>query len=129
MLARGGSIAMMENFSTATFWDFVTRTECTAIFLLGAMATFLLKEPPGPADRTHKVRLAFLVPLTGNHREVAERFGFDVYTIFNMTEVSTPIVSGPNPARPAPAARPGTAWKCGSSTRTTARYRAAASAR
>lgn len=100
MLARGGSIAMMENFSTATFWDFVTRTECTAIFLLGAMATFLLKEPPGTADRAHKVRFAFLVPLTSNHREVAERFGFDIYTIFNMTEVSTPIVSEPNPAKP-----------------------------
>ncbi|MGG2362806.1 AMP-binding protein, partial [Salmonella enterica] len=25
------------------------------------------------------------------------RFGFDVYTSFNMTEISLPIVSGPNP--------------------------------
>ncbi len=100
MLARGGSIAMMENFSTEAFWPFVARTECTAVFLLGAMATFLLKQPPSPAERQHKVRLAFLVPLTSNHREVAERFGFDVYTIFNMTEVSTPIVSDPNPEKP-----------------------------
>ncbi|TVS11502.1 MAG: ATP-dependent acyl-CoA ligase, partial [Gammaproteobacteria bacterium] len=46
MLARGGSVAMMENFATATFWDVVSRTRCTAIFLLGAMATFLLKEAP-----------------------------------------------------------------------------------
>ena len=35
MLARGGSIALMENFSTDSFWDFVRRTECTVIFLLG----------------------------------------------------------------------------------------------
>ncbi|MCC5868058.1 MAG: AMP-binding protein, partial [Gammaproteobacteria bacterium] len=100
MLARGGSIAMMENFSTATFWDLVARTRCTAIFLLGAMATFLLKEDPRPAERSHQVRFAFLVPLTGNHRQVAERFGIDILTIFNMTEVSTPIVSEPNPAKP-----------------------------
>ena len=100
MLARGGSIAMMENFSTEAFWPFVAETECTAVFLLGAMATFLLKQPPSPAERQHKVRLAFLVPLTSNHREVAERFGLDVYTIFNMTEVSTPIVSDPNPDKP-----------------------------
>lgn len=99
MLARGGSIAMMENFSTATFWDVVARTRCTAIFLLGAMATFLLKEAPHPAERAHQVRFAFMVPLTGNHREVAERFGIDIYTIFNMTEVSTPIVSEANPPK------------------------------
>ena len=100
MLARGGSIAMMENFATQTFWEFVARTECTVIFLLGAMATFLLKEQPSERDRKHQVRLAFLVPLTSNHREVAERFGIDIYTIFNMTEVSTPIVSDPNPEKP-----------------------------
>jgi crotonobetaine/carnitine-CoA ligase len=100
MLARGGSIAMMENFATQTFWQFVARSECTVIFLLGAMATFLLKEPPSDADTAHKVRLAFLVPLTSNHRDVSERFGVDIYTIFNMTEVSTPIVSDPNPEKP-----------------------------
>ncbi len=100
MLARGGSIAMMENFSTESFWPFVARTECTTIFLLGAMATFLLKQPVSEAERQHKVRLAFLVPLTSNHREVAERFGIDIYTIFNMTEVSSPIVSDPNPEKP-----------------------------
>lgn len=99
MLARGGSIAMMENFSTDSFWSFVSRAECTAIFLLGAMATFLLKRPLSEAERSHKVRLAFLVPLTSNSREVAERFGIDVYTIFNMTEVSSPIVFDPNPGK------------------------------
>ena len=100
MLARGGSIAMMENFSTEAFWPFVARTECSVVFLLGAMATFLLKQPPSSAEKQHSVRLAFLVPLTSNHREVAERFGLDIYTIFNMTEVSTPIVSDPNPRKP-----------------------------
>lgn len=100
MLARGGSIAMMENFATDTFWAFIARTECTVVFLLGAMATFLLKQEASDAERQHKVRIAFLVPLTGNHREVAERFKIDIYTIFNMTEVSTPIVSDPNPEKP-----------------------------
>lgn len=100
MLARGGSIAMMENFSTETFWPFVARTQCTVVFLLGAMATFLLKQEASDAEREHKVRLAFLVPLTSNHRQVAERFDIDIYTIFNMTEVSTPIVSDPNPEKP-----------------------------
>ncbi|MFV8836384.1 AMP-binding protein [Aquisalimonas sp. APHAB1-3] len=100
MLARGGSIAMMGPFSTDTFWPFVRRTECTVVFLLGAMATFLLKREPDEEERNHHVRLAFLVPLTSNHREVAERFGIDIYSIFNMTEISTPILTGANPQKP-----------------------------
>jgi len=99
MLARGGSIALMENFSTETFWDFVKRTECTVIFLLGVMATFLIKRPRGPEDTGHGVRKAFMVPLTEAARPFHERFGIDVYTIFNMTEISSPIVSEPNPVK------------------------------
>lgn len=99
MLARGGSIALMENFSTDTFWDFVKRTECTVIFLLGVMATFLIKRPPGPEDTDHGVRKAFMVPLTEAAEPFHERFGIDVYTIFNMTEISSPIVSESNPAK------------------------------
>lgn len=100
MLARGGSIALMESFSTDRFWDFVRRTDCTAMFLLGVMATFLMKAPRSPRDREHNVRIAFMVPLTEAAGPFHERFGIDVYTIFNMTEVSSPIVSEPNPVKP-----------------------------
>jgi len=100
MLARGGSIALMENFSTEGFWPFVRRTGCTAIFLLGVMATFLMKRPPAADDRDHQVRLAFMVPLTPDAGPFHARFAIDVYTIFNMTEISSPIVSEPNPVKP-----------------------------
>ena len=99
MLARGGSIALMENFSTDTFWDFVRRTETTVIFLLGVMATFLIKQPPAADDRDNPVRLAFMVPLTDASGPFHDRFGIDIFTIFNMTEVSSPIVSEANPVR------------------------------
>ncbi|MFM7272316.1 MAG: AMP-binding protein [Gammaproteobacteria bacterium] len=97
MLVRGGSIAIMENFSTADFWPFVARTRTTSVFLLGVMATFLLKQPPAASDRSHAVRLAFMVPFTETAADFSARFGIDVYTIFNMTEISSPIVSEPNP--------------------------------
>jgi len=100
MLARGGSIALMENYSTDRFWDFVRATDCTAMFLLGVMATFLMKVPSSPQDRLHSIRTAFMVPLTDIAGPFHERFGIDVYTIFNMTEISSPIVSGPNPVKP-----------------------------
>ena len=97
MLARGGSIALWENFKTDEFWNFVRGTECTAAFLLGVMATFLLKEPASPRDREHGLRLALMVPLTESASDFRTRFDVDIYTIFNMTEISSPIVSAPNP--------------------------------
>jgi crotonobetaine/carnitine-CoA ligase len=106
MLARGGSIALMENFSTETFWATVRQMQCTVIFLLGVMATFLLKREPSPQDREHQVRLAFVVPLTDNSDEFRSRFGIDVYSIFNMTEISTPTYTEPNPGKLGTCGRP-----------------------
>jgi crotonobetaine/carnitine-CoA ligase len=97
MLARGGSIVLPERFSTDHFWPMVKEHDVTAIFLLGVMATFLSKAPPTPQDKSHKVRTCFIVPLIEGAQEFTQRFGVNVYTIFNMTEISSPIVSAPNP--------------------------------
>lgn len=99
MLCRGGSIAMMDGFDTEKFWPFVRQSQTTAFFLLGVMTTFLLKQAPADNDKDHNVRVAFMVPLTETCTEFHERFGIDVYTIFNMTEISSPIVSEPNPVK------------------------------
>ncbi|WP_421990815.1 AMP-binding protein [Qipengyuania sp.] len=99
MLARGASVAMIDNFSTDEFWSVAKATQSTVVFLLGVMATFLLKAEPGPGDRDHTVKKAFMVPLTGDAPAFTERFGVDIYTIFNMTEISSPIVSEANPIK------------------------------
>ncbi len=106
MLVRGGSIAMMENFSTDTFWPFVRASGATSMFLIGVMATFLLKQPPAEDDRAHKVRLAFMVPLTEEAEAFRARFGIEIFTIFNLTEISSPIVSEANPTRRGTCGRP-----------------------
>jgi crotonobetaine/carnitine-CoA ligase len=106
MLVRGGSIAMMENFSTERFWPYVRASRATAIFLIGVMATFLIKQPPSNDDRDHSVRMAFMVPFTDEAAPFRERFGIDIYTIFNMTEISSPIVSEPNPAKAGTCGKP-----------------------
>lgn len=99
MLARGASVAMINNFSTDEFWRLAKATQSTVVFLLGVMATFLLKAPSSPGDKDHTVKKAFMVPLTGDAPAFTERFGVDIYTIFNMTEISSPIVSGANPSK------------------------------
>lgn len=99
MLARGASVAMIDNFSTEDFWAVAKATQSTVVFLLGVMATFLLKAEPRTDDRDHTVKKAFMVPLTGDAPAFTERFGVDIYTIFNMTEISSPIVSEANPKK------------------------------
>lgn len=97
MLLNGGSVAIVEAFDTRTFWDTIRRTGCTTMTLLGAMVPFLLKEPPSPRDRDHTLRQAVMVPLSEDAPEFTRRFGVDIYTVFNMTEISCPIVSEANP--------------------------------
>ncbi|MET4799170.1 AMP-binding protein [Bradyrhizobium sp. LB11.1] len=100
MLVRGGSVALVEAFDTQTFWDTVRRTGATTMTLLGAMIPFLMKAPPSPRDRDHSFRQAIMVPLADDAAEFTARFGVDIYTVFNMTEISCPIVSVRNPDVP-----------------------------
>ena len=98
-LCMGSSIGVVGHFRTEAFWDQVRELEITSAFLLGAMATFLLKQPPGPGDREHGLRMVFIVPLGQNAKPFRERFGVDVFTLFNMTEICTPLISRANPAK------------------------------
>lgn len=97
MLARGGSIAVIEAFDTNSIWRLVRETATTVLVLLGVMAHFITKLPSGPGDRDHPLKKVIMVPLQ-DAPAFAERFGVDVYTVFNMTEISSPIISGRNPA-------------------------------
>lgn len=105
-LCVGASVAVVERFRTDTFWPTVRRLEVTSVFLLGAMATFLLKAPPAADDREHPLRHVMIVPLGAAGPPFRERFGVDVYTLFNMTEISTPLMSGPNPVKAGTCGRP-----------------------
>jgi crotonobetaine/carnitine-CoA ligase len=100
MLCRGASITMSPGFRTETFWDVVRATQSTAVFLLGVMCSFLIKQAPRPDDREHPLRMVFSVPLTEESVIFRDRFGTDLYTIFNMTEINTPIISDANPRTP-----------------------------
>ena len=98
-LCQGGSVTVVDSFKTDTFWQTVRRMEVTVVFLLGAMATFLLKSPPLKDEKEHRLRMVFIVPLGQSGPEFSTRFGVDVYTLFNMTETSTPLISNLNPTK------------------------------
>ncbi len=100
MLAHGGAVVLVESFRTDEFWDIVRRTRSTATQLLGVMAQFLLKQPPSPSDRDHTLKSALVIPLAEDNQDFASRFGVDIFTMYNMTEMPVPIVSQANPANP-----------------------------
>ena len=99
MLVRGGSIAFTERFDTKTFLAEARATQSTVVFLLGAMAGFLEKLEARADDADNPLTRCFMVPLAGDIDAFSKRYGMDVYTIFNMTEISTPIISAANPTK------------------------------
>ncbi len=129
MLKHGGSVVLVESFRTDEFWDIVRRTRSTSTQLLGVMAQFLLKQPPSPSDRDHTLKSALIIPLAEDNHEFSSRFGTDVFTMYNMTEMPVPIGLGDQSGdlREA-AARSGPASRSASSTRTIARCHPARSA-
>ncbi len=106
MLIHGGSIAIVESFNTENFWPTVRRAQITTVILLGVMGSFLLKRPPSHDDKAHTLRTCTYVPLNDTAPQFHARFGTDIHTHFNMTEISMPIVSQANPTALGSAGRP-----------------------
>lgn len=97
MLAMGGSISIVDSFNTSTFWKTIRETRVTFAILLGVMAQFLAKQDPVPEEADNPLRTVMLVPFDFDPTEFRARFGVQVLTLFNMTEISCPLISPINP--------------------------------
>lgn len=112
-LIRAGSIYLVDGFSTARFWDQVRHGNCaTTSGLIGAMSAFLAKTEPRPDDADNPLRCLTLFPVDEDTVRMAQRFGFDYHTGFNMTEVSTPLVTDLNTRVYGSCGRPRTGVEC-----------------
>jgi crotonobetaine/carnitine-CoA ligase len=106
MLACGGSISLLDAFETSTFWKTVETTGTTVVILLGVMASFLMKEPVRPGERDTPLRNVIIIPLGAEGVAFRERFGMTTRTLFNMSEVSCPLIAEPNPTVVATCGKP-----------------------
>lgn len=105
MMIRAASFALVDSFRTDDFWKIVDRTRSTATLLLGVMTQFLLKQPPASDDRSHCLRTALLMPLSEENAAFRTRFATDIFTCFNMTETTVPVLSALNPTNVASCGR------------------------
>ena len=105
MLLRGGSVAFVPKFRTPEFWPKVRSTGTTGVFLLGTMAAFLESAEPTAEDADHPMRLMFMVPVVDDVPAFSRRFGVEVRSVYNMSELCMPIFTGPTPDVPGLAGR------------------------
>ena len=96
-LTKGGTCILCDGFRPSTFWETVRQFDVTGGCLVGAMTQFLLRQPPSSRDRDHPLRNVVTVPWNQDSRAVAERYGLQMHTAFNMTETAVPIRSHANP--------------------------------
>ena len=85
------------------------RAGATQFNSLGAMTNILLRAPASPRDREHRVRQAMIVPLSReSYRDVSERFGVQVTSLYAMTETFAVTMFTPDDpeAKGASAGRP-----------------------
>jgi carnitine-CoA ligase len=90
-LLLGSSIAIVERFSASRFWDDVRRFDARVAMGIFSMIPILLKKPPGPDDREHRLR-AFYLGKSALDEELHARFGVRSVETYTSTEAG--LVTG-----------------------------------
>lgn len=79
--------ALGERFSASRFWQECRDYEAVEFNTLGGMISILLKQPPGPADREHQVRVVLSAGCPPDRwGEFEARFGVRVIEWFGMVD-------------------------------------------
>lgn len=87
----GATAAISPRFTASRFWDEIRATQATVYDFMGATLALVYKQPPGPGDRDHKVRLAWGVPIPLFAPDYEKRFGHRLVTLYGSVEASLPV--------------------------------------
>ncbi|MGI6854406.1 AMP-binding protein [Mesorhizobium sp. 1B3] len=88
-LYRPVTLAMVERFSASNFWRWARESGATHIHYVGGVLQLLLRQPPGPDDRRHGIRIAWGGGCpTQTWHAFEERFGIEMRDSFGMTETA-----------------------------------------
>lgn len=98
-LANGGSCFVDTHFKTDEFWQTVKDHNITSVCLIAAMIPFLSKQPSGSENKNHPLKKALCIPWNEEAKTFGRRYGIEMRTCFNMTEISGPLVSECYPSK------------------------------
>jgi crotonobetaine/carnitine-CoA ligase len=94
------TLAVSPRFSVSRFWDEIRQTGATQFNALGTMINLLLRQPPSPKDKSHRVRQCMALPLSlETFRDFGSRFGLTITSLFALTETfPTTLFTADDPA-------------------------------
>ena len=82
----GAHLILAERFSAGAFWPAVRESGVTFFSIMPAIVSILLRQPPAPREREHRVRLC-VTPITLPLLEAFEnRFRIPVINTYGLTE-------------------------------------------
>lgn len=93
MVLLGGGYVVKPRFRTSEFWPDVQKFGVTTTLLQGAMAHFLLRQEVTEAEIDNPLRQVVVAPVIPEVDELEKRFDVRVGTVYNMTEISCPLMS------------------------------------
>jgi crotonobetaine/carnitine-CoA ligase len=89
-IIRNVTLVIPERFSASGFWADLRACGATHMHYLGGILQILLKQPPGPHDRAHAVRLAWGGGCPqAVWKPFEARFGVEIRECYGMTECSS----------------------------------------
>lgn len=83
------TLEMLDRFSASQYWDQIRAAGATQIHFIGGILPILLKQPPGAADRTHKVRVAWGGGCPVDvWRPFEQRYGVRIHEGYGISEIA-----------------------------------------
>ena len=99
-LLVGARAQVSSRFSASSWMADIRACQATVTNTLGVMAEFVLKQPPSPDDRRHKLRRVMAVPVSQQWAaEFAARFNVQLVQVYGMTECNIVSFSEPGESR------------------------------
>ena len=89
----GAQVVLRERWSLTDFWSDIARYRCTFTWLVGAIPSLLYGQPETPNDADTPLRYGAMTPMIEQYRDFERRFGMRVCTVYNMSEMSMPVIA------------------------------------
>lgn len=96
-LISDGTAVLLPRFSASTFWRSCREYGVTYAPLVGAMGTFLMRQPESPEDTAHGVRSICVGTTFPEVDEFRARFGVEVDCSYGLTEAGGVLLGRAEP--------------------------------